>query len=228
MLRLVIMVLFLCFCDKAKSQHNTRIQAWVGIYNSPDQDDLHENYDYLFNCYGASLQHKFHSDWSAKISYNTWYFFNMYGFGDPSGPRIYSTVTEDIGPIHTWKKGDIEQRIGYQFIDAKLGYTLNLKKNKELFLAAGGTYAYGQDRVIIGVFGFPGYPDLLIEGTEVYRRYWGATWEIGYDYLMLKNRINAGASINARYIFRQFSEYTLQINLGYNFNQPFGKKKKER
>jgi hypothetical protein len=92
------------------------------------------------------------------------------------------------------------------------------KHNNQINVSAGISYAFGKNSVLSSVTSFgPGY-DVIVHYTEVKAHYWGAVWEVGYNYYLFKQRFNVGMSLSGRYYFKQFQEYNLKLCFGYNFN----------
>jgi hypothetical protein len=147
------------------------------------------------------------------LYYSKWYSWHkLSNFIPFDGNGYYESGT----PGARWQSGDVRARYDYNMLDVIGDYCFK-RNNHELFAGLGLSYATGKNSVIVGVYQYPGYPDPIIESKTEKANFIGAVIQAGYNYYLLKKRINIGPSGVLRYYGSLPPQYYININIGYNF-----------
>lgn len=201
-------LLLTSFC--AFAQNDVRVQLQLGNFGSPQNSYSSFFTKGIINNYGASVLKKIDQSLGARISYSRWGKLNSKSF--PYSDEIRHDVS-----VSTSNIGKTVGRSNYSFVEIAAYYSKHIKKH-EFGLFVGPSFCWGKNRQLTSVYVFaPGY-DQIVDYKSVNASYIGGVWGGEYNYLFLNNRINTGIAIVGRYYLQQFSTYTLQFSVGYNFN----------
>lgn len=187
------------------AQYDSRLSLQAANFFSPSF--YYQGFTRPIKSMGTSITHNLCNNLGIKIGYQQWI--------DPFG----SGISEPFEITVVNKKPWIDTRHNYKMLDISGVYSRKIEKH-EFFGDVGISNCVGENLVITSIYQQPGYPDKL-ELTELRKaNYFGFKYEIGYNYLLFKNRMNVGVSGSSRNYFGKdaFTQYNLNVNFGYNFN----------
>lgn len=189
------------------AQNNTNIGLQLGNFVSP-QFYNRGTFSRPIKVLGISASEALYKNFGIKFGYQFWI--------DPFGANVYGKPFE---MVISDKDADIRSRANYQIFDLGCMYRKGSTRH-QVFGDMAISFASGENEVITGIYQQPGYPDRLIEMELQKAKYTGLKCELGYNYLLFKNRMNAGVSVSSRNYFGKdaFTQYNLNVNFGYNFN----------
>lgn len=187
------------------AQYDSRVGISISNFYSPSF--LNNGFRVPIKAIGGSIQHSFYKGLGVKAGCQLWF--------DPFDSYVGSTPF-DLPMIDRDYK--IAPRWDYKMFDIGMMYSKPYKRH-EVVADFGFTLATGKN-FVMSVFQYPGYPDRHDSGETVKVTYAGVKYELGYNYLLFKKRMNAGLSVSSRNYFGKdaFTQYNLNVNLGYNFN----------
>jgi hypothetical protein len=214
-------LLLLLITINTRAQTTERIQINVGNFMVPQKEGIkHFFYPFIRNI-GGSYIHQFDSRFSLRASYNQW--FRLLNIGLPVKIHL-NGYYEPFKQPQDLRIGDIDRHFNYGAIDLEIIYQLLPIKRHELYTGVGISYTWGKYSKYTSIYNHPGYPDWVASLTTTKHYDLGLIAELGYNYMIFKNRVNIGISETVKgYTSLPFQFYT-NVNLGYNFN--WGMKKK--
>jgi len=192
-------------------QYDARVQLSLGNFSPLDKN--YKDQTFISCNQGVSIQQRVYKNFSLKLSYQRWYDL----------PDKISDNYSDVGVVNldhrripSYAKGSVMQRMNYQMVDVSLSYNKNIGRHQEVYISAGASKAFGNDEVLDETLDLEVW-NCIINTSMQKSSYWGAQCELGYNFYFLKH-INIGPSVNFRTYRYEFNQYTLNFNVGYNFN----------
>ncbi len=154
---------------------------------------------------GLTLKYRLTENLVAGVSFHHWMnWHKIFGGMAPINPNGYY---EDLGPVSSWKRGDIQKRFNYSFLDLMVGYSTSLSPRQEIYLMAGASFAAGDAIVIYENYINPGDDDWnMVTGIER-RSHFGASALTGYNYWFPYLKLSVGLSAG----FKYYSGIPLQL-----------------
>lgn len=114
------------------------------------------------------------------------------------------------------KVGVIKFKHSFKLVESSVRYNLT-KGKRNLYAGIGISTAFGKEQYISSVSTVPGYLDKELNLKDRNATYVGANILIGYNYFLLKNRLNIGTTAKYRVMSKQVKYFDLSFNIGYNF-----------
>lgn len=197
------------------------VPKWVSFYKPTSSSqgsfyDLFLDIDKVrqiqFQTIAASYERRAYKNWYLGASYQQWKYLFSYRSSDDV---TISSHEQRYLPV-----GEVAQRFKFKMADIYAFYKWNIgHKQHFINIGTGATYAWGHEYYITSYYINPDPPyDGVIYTGERTVHYWGITPYLGYDFTFLRNRINIGPDIRARYyINRPPAEYYFNFHLGVGF-----------
>jgi hypothetical protein len=147
--------------------------------------------------------------------------------------NAFNPYTYYINPYTQFSPKYLESRKNYKFIELGLGKSVYYKRH-ELGLLISSNYAWGKNiymeyiyYLLSGSGSNAFWEGRGTDNSEVIKtHYWGYSGKLQYNYFLKKNRLNVGAQIGFKYLFKyDHTQIELGLKTGYNFD--WGHKKKK-
>ena len=202
----------LCTGTGAFAQYNSRIQLELDNFGSPQARGGMQLFNTAYNSIGFSFSHSIYKNIGFKLSHTRWETFGELknGVGFPGRRGVENDVDMNTAPM-----GSITSRYWYHMVELSPTYSRRFGRH-EVFAAAGLSFARGSVDVLTHRPSGDGW-DCIPPTSQYTLMNLGAVPEAGYNIHYLRC-MSTGLSATARYYNKQFSTYTLQLNIGYNFN----------
>jgi hypothetical protein len=185
-----------------------RLQLNMGNFTVPYNLDKNI-FNGFFNQAGISYSHQLTGQFSIKASYNKWMLLSI-------RYPIYAIGYAERLKQPFYEVGQILGRSGHNMIDVSGTYQHKLNHKHALWAGLGVSYTWGKYSEITKIYNGGWGRELRIEQKK--SKHIGLMAELGYNYFMLNNRINIGASESVRAYPNMPLQLYFNLNLGYNFS----------
>ena len=193
-------------------QYDARVQLNLGNFSPLDKN--YKDQTFISCNPGISVQHRIYKNFGIKLSYSQWYDIPGKLDGFHSNDDVW--VNGNFKQIPYYNKGAVLQHINYHMLDVSVYLNQQIGEKHTFYGAVGLSKAWGTDEFLVQ--GYDPNDWVCIIPSEFRKAsYYGTRYEAGYNYLMFK-RINIGPSFVLQSYPKQFNQYTLSFNVGYNFN----------
>ncbi len=157
----------------------------------------------IANQFGVNYTRRISNNVRVLAGYSLWnnFIFNKLNV---NGPVVKGSTGE-------WRKGSLEYRSKYKFVDVACVFHKEYKKS-DFALGAGVSYAVGTNTYIDTIVCNPDPPyDGIIYSHYVREGCWGVVPFFSYDYMVIKKCLSLGGDLKIR---KYFNLYSSQIDYG--------------
>jgi hypothetical protein len=162
--------------------------------------------------FSAGYERKVYKNWRLGLGYTTWNMVpQLIQYAYPGGAQVFS------GPGYN-NVGALEHRRAYKMYDAYAAYKLNGFKKHKVTAGLGASYSWGLNTYIDSIFVDPTNYEARIITHETNYSYYGLLASLRYDYVTLRNRVNAGFDFKYR---KYFGLYACQLDYGVHITFNF-------
>lgn len=209
---LALSSLLLIISLQSLAQYDTRVQLNLGNFSPLDKN--YKDHIFLSSSPGISVQHSVYKHFGLKLSYSQWY--DIPGKLDGFHGNDDVWMLGNFKQIPYYEKGAVLQHINYHMLDVSVYFDHPIGQKHTVYGAIGISKTWGTDEVLVEGYD-PNEWVCILPSDFRKASYYGTRYEVGYNYMMF-NRINIGPSFVLQSYPKQFNQYTLNFNMGYNFN----------
>jgi hypothetical protein len=162
--------------------------------------------------FSAGYERKVYKNWRLGLGYTTWNMVpQLIQYAYQGGAWVFG------GPGYS-NVGAMEHRRAYKMYDAYAAYKLDCFRKHKVVAGLGASYCWGLNTYIDSIIIVPGSIEEYRIRHESKADYYGLLASLRYDYVTLRNRVNAGLDFKYRKYFGLYAcELDYGVHITFNF-----------